>query len=135
MNDCYYHFAQNDDTCRKQEADLPVSIQKEINLGRTGHYYRIRLASFAETMTIRLLSFNPSTGMVGMNIYNPWQRLWVYRRARNKDIHELAYLGPAEPQTGTMEGSARDDVPGVSAAGISQKLWWGERFLWYPWCR
>lgn len=103
----------NDD--REQQAHLltPANIQNEINHGRTGHYYRTRLAGFGEMITIRLLSLNPSTGRVGMNVYVPRQRQWVYYQEHHKDMYGLIYLGPELSQMGAggSDGHGRGTPP------------------------
>lgn len=78
---------------RQQYLLPPETIQKELNLGRAGHYYQTRLASYNRIMTIQLLSFDPASGMVSMNVYLPRRRQWIFHQEHNTDMFGLSYLG------------------------------------------
>ncbi|MTT31508.1 hypothetical protein GMB86_05705 [Terrilactibacillus sp. BCM23-1] len=119
----YYDY--DDQDVRVSPSLIPqATIQQEINLGRTGHYYRTRLASFGQMMTIQLLGFNPATGMVNMNVYIPAQRQWVFHQEHNTDLFGLTYLGPTPPS-----------LPGQGGPGGSPRPPWCAYFPWHPWCR
>ncbi|QWS49421.1 hypothetical protein JNUCC24_13005 [Bacillus sp. JNUCC-24] len=71
-------------------------IKQQFTLGRTGHYYQTKLASYNRIMTIQLLSID-GTGMVSMNVYEPRTRQWVFHQEHNTDMFGLTYLGPVLP--------------------------------------
>ncbi|RYL92632.1 hypothetical protein ABNN70_02030 [Sporolactobacillus sp. Y61] len=106
----------------------PEAIQNEIRRGRRGHFYRTRLESYGRMMTIQLLSVNPSTGMVQMNVFLPGQRRWVSHQEHYTDMSGLTYLGPTPP-------------PGVPWPGRPPRPpgpprpWWCPQFPWHPACR
>ncbi|WP_332238730.1 hypothetical protein [Sporolactobacillus sp. KGMB 08714] len=131
MNNCRGRFRNRNDFCRRP-ADLRPSaaVQNEINLGRTGHYYRVGLAGSAEMLTIRLLSLNPATDRVGMNVYDPRSKQWTYYREHCSRILGMIDLGPEEPGTGREEGS-----PGMSAAATPQWFRPCAQFPALPWYR
>ncbi|MBU7316121.1 hypothetical protein [Paenibacillus oleatilyticus] len=72
---------------------LPVAtIQQQISLGRTGHFFRSFVTGFGQ-IKFQLLGLNPVTGMVQINIVNPFGG-YQFAEVHNNDFVGLIYLGP-----------------------------------------
>lgn len=63
-------------------------------MGRSGHYYRMTLASYGgRSRVVRLLSMDRD-GIVSIMIYRRRQGKWVYHNENHRDISDMIYLGP-----------------------------------------
>ncbi|MFT8389719.1 MAG: hypothetical protein ABF586_01620 [Sporolactobacillus sp.] len=104
----------------------PAAIDEEFRRGRAGHFYRTRLTSFNQMMTIQLLSYSPQTGMVTMNVWVPWERRWIRHQEHFTGLNGLTYLGPRPPQ----------GVPSPPPPGPPRppRPWWCGQFPWHPAC-
>lgn len=62
-------------------------------MGRSGHYYRMTLASCGgRPRLVQLLSIDRD-GMIPMRIYRRRQGRWVYHEEYHRDISDTIYLG------------------------------------------
>lgn len=117
---------------------LPTAtIENEIKLGRTGHYYRTRLASFGELVTIQLLGINPTTGMVSMNVYMPQTGQWMFHQEHKSDMFGLTYLGPTPPPLGGQGGTQGGGPGGTQGGGQgtgTPRPPWCQQYSWFPGC-
>ena len=80
-------------------------IRRELDKGRSGHYYRMTLASFGgRPRVVQLLSMDRD-GMVSMRIYRRRQGRWVYHKEYHREIYDMNYLGKYY----NIEGHHHDD--------------------------
>lgn len=62
----------------------PATIQQQPNQGRIGHYFQTMIGN--RPVVFQLISINPATGMIGMNINGQ------YSEYHSNDLVGLTYL-------------------------------------------
>ncbi|MGZ9869455.1 hypothetical protein ACU3L3_13630 [Priestia endophytica] len=89
----YYHELINYDPFMLEERVPRSRIRRELDRGRSGHYYRMTLASFGNRpRVVQLLSMDRD-GIVSMRVYRRRQGRWVRHKEYHRDIYDINYIG------------------------------------------
>lgn len=107
-----------------------ASIQKEINLGRTGHFYKTSTPELPD-IQVQLLGYDPATQVVTVNLFNSFGVFMGYYLIPSDRLGFLQYIGTmpiVSPIGGGITGrkyapSQVSPIPlTVTPAAIQQEL-------------